>query len=231
VWSIALACGIAAGLLAWIGAEFAHDAFKPRLYRIEVLGFVSMQPSVASQNFADFKNAVLVFSILGCATGLAMGTAGGLTIRSPSRGLLVGLGAQAAAGLVAVMASYALLRFYYRHQVPDLNDLVTPALIQSGIWTPIAAVGGLAFALGIGDRRRLFVCIAGACIGAIAAAGLVQFVGAIVLPESRIIDPVANTPPARLLSMTMVTVLIAAGAAWGVLHPQTSAPASSALDH
>jgi hypothetical protein len=229
IWSIALACGIAAGLLAWLGEEVAHDAFKPQLYRTEILGFVSMQPSIASQKAADYKNSALTFFILGCATGLAMGVAGGLVARLPSRGLLVGLGAQAAGGLVAVSASLALVRLYYRHQVPDVNDLVTPALIQGGIWTPIGAVGGLAFAFGAGaGRRHLFTCIYSACIGAFLAAFLTQFAGAIVFPESRITDPVANSPLARLLATAMFSIMVAVGAAWGVLGARPAAPAPAA---
>jgi len=231
VWSIALAGGIAAGLVAGLGGELAYGAFKPQLFRTEVLGMISMQPSTQSQNAAELKNAALAFFILGCATGLAMGIAGGLTVRAPARALLVGLGAQAAGGLIAVLASLALLPLFYRHRVPDINDLLSPILIQSGIWAPIGAVGGLAFGLGMGCRRLILGAIYGACIGAILAAALVQISGAIFFPDSRTTDPVASSPLVRLLFMAMVTVLIAAGAAWGPLLFRVPAPASAAPDH
>jgi hypothetical protein len=125
----------------------------------------------------------------------------------------------------------AFLRFYYRHQVPDINDLVTPALIQGGIWTPIGACGGLAFALGMGSRRGLFTCLYGACIGAFLAAFLAQFAGAILFPDSRTTEPVATTSLARLLSLMMLTVLVGAGAAWGALRPRAAAPGLSAPAH
>ena len=86
IWAIALGAGVAAGLIAWLAGELAHGFFRPRLYKVEVMGLgMTMQPSRESQAAADLTNATLAFAILGGVTGLAMGFAGGLADRSPAR--------------------------------------------------------------------------------------------------------------------------------------------------
>ena len=45
VWAIALSAGLAAGLVAWLGGELAHNAFRPQLFKYDVLGSTGLQPS------------------------------------------------------------------------------------------------------------------------------------------------------------------------------------------
>jgi hypothetical protein len=176
-----------------------------------------MQPSRESQFAADLYNATLVFAILGCATGLAMGFAGGLAGGSASRGVVAGLAAQAAGALVGALSSLALVPFFYRRIVPDLNDLLTPILIHGGIWMAIGAVGGLAFALGLKSRRNLPNAIGAACVGAFLAAVLYQLLSASLFPDTGSTGPVASSSVVRLLAMLLVTVLVAIGAVRGAL--------------
>jgi hypothetical protein len=221
-----LTAGLAAGLGSWLAGELAHEAFKPRLFVVEVMGMSSRQPSRESQIAADCKNATLVFAILGGVTGLAMGLAGGFAGRSGSRGFKVGLGALVIGGLVGTLASQSLVPLFFRGLVPDRSDLLAPVMIHGSIWVAIGAVGGLAFAIGLRCRARLADAIAGAAFGALLATIFFHASAAAVFPDSRSTDPVASTSLVRLLAMGLISVLVAIGAAAGAqggfLHPTSN---------
>jgi tryptophan-rich sensory protein len=217
-WAIALACGAAAGLGSWFAGERAHVAYKPRMFVVQVLSLTALEPSRESQRDADLKNATLVYAIQGALMGLAMGYAGGLVVRSPVRGLKVGLLALVAGGLVGAVASLALVPFFYRQLIPDTNDLLSPVLIHGGIWTAIGAVGGIAFAIAMREsKRRSADAVAGACFGAVLATIFFHALAAAVFPDSQSTQAVADTTIVRLMAMSLVSVLVAIGAAWGAL--------------
>lgn len=219
VWAIALTAGLAAGLVSGLAGELVYGVFQPRLVTVSFpMGVSLLMPTAATQNQADFKNAVLVFTMVGGLTGLALGFAGGLVSRSRSRGAIVGLCAMMVGGLVAAGASLALVPLFYRHYVPDTNDLLTPTLIHACIWAAIGAVGGLAFGIGLRSWRVLPAATAGACLGAIMAAVLFHLLGASLFWESGSTEPLASSSPVRLLAMLLLTVLVAAGAARGALR-------------
>jgi hypothetical protein len=209
---------VAAGLISWLGGELAFDAFKPRLYRVANLaGGTRLSPTMVSSNVAEFKNGILAFAVLGCVTGLAMGVSGGLAGHSAPRGVKVGLGAQAAGAEVGALASLFLLRFFYRGLVQNVNDLWSPLWIHGGIWMAIGAVGGSAFALGLGCQRRLPTAIGGAVLGGFLASVVYQTLSASFFPDSDTTGPVGTSAPVRLVAMLSVTLLIAAGAARGTV--------------
>jgi hypothetical protein len=231
VWTIALAAGVAAGLVSWLAGEWAHGVYQPRLVEVGFgMGVTLTMPTVATQNQADFQNATLAFAICGGVTGLAMGFAGGLAGGSPSRGGMVGLGALVVGGLVGALASRALVPLFFRHYVPNTNDLLSPILIHSGIWAVISAVGGLAFAIGMRRGRRLPHAIGGACLGAILATVLFHLLGASLFLDSGSTEPIASSSVVRLLAVFLATVLIAIGAARGTLG-RDSPPASPVSGH
>src|SRR5262249_49040149 len=97
------------------------------------------------------------------------------------------------------------------------NDLYSAILIRGGIWTAIAFVGGLAFAMGLGCLRRIPHVLIVACVGAVLATLVFQLLSAVLFAESRSTDPVANSVFVRLLAMLMISVLVAIGAARGVM--------------
>ena len=227
VWAIALTAGVAAGLFSWLGAELGRQAFRPRLFKVEILGRIVNQPSEESQVAADLKNATLGFAILGGLTGLAMGLAGGLAVHSPARGVIVALTALAAGALVGGLACLALLPLFYRRHVPDVNDLLTPILIHGGIWMAIGGVGGLAFAIGMRSGRHRLDAVGAACVGGFLASILFHLLCASFYPDLSSMEPVAGTSVLRLFAMILVTVLVAAGSAMGALGRDTF-PASFA---
>jgi hypothetical protein len=185
---------------------------------------------MASSNIAEFKNGVLAFALLGCVTGLTMGLSGGLAGHSARRGVIAGLSAQAVGALVGALASLALLRYFYRGFVQDLNDLWSPILIHGGIWMAIGAVGGSAFAFGLGCRRPLQAAIGAAAVGGLFAPILYQTLSASLFPATHTLGPVASSSSVRLLAMLLVTLLISVGAARGALG-HTNRATSPAADH
>ncbi len=225
VWAIALMVGIAAGFVSWGAGELARGFFRPRLSRVELMGMTSLQPTLESQHNADLKNTALAFGILGCVTCLAMGLAGGLAGRSPGRGLMVGVGIQAVGVSIAVFATYALIPRLLRDVTPDPNDLITPMLIHGGIWVPIAAVAGLGFAIGVGNRR-LLSAMGGACLGGLLATILYHILSAMLYPQLGSTEAVSSAWVLRLLASLLIAVLAAAGAAWGMMERATRVPIS-----
>jgi hypothetical protein len=217
VWVIALAAGVVAGLVAWLAGESVHGAFQPQVFEVKVALTTFIQPTNASLNAADVKNATLVFTILGGVTGLAMGIAGGLAGRSLRRSVLVGLGGLLAGGLVGALVSMGLLPFFFRRVVPDPNDLMSPILIHAGIWMAIGTVGGLAFAIGMRCWQCIFNATAGGCLGALLATLVFHGLSEAFFADSGSTAPVATSALARLLAVFLITVLIACGAARGAL--------------
>jgi hypothetical protein len=216
VWAAALLGAAVASVSCWLLGELAVGAFQPRLFMVERLGQTSVQPTTASKNSADLKNAILAHAIYGCVIGLVMGIAGGMAARSLQRAVIVALGAQAVGAIVSAGASFVILPFFFRNSVPDMNDLLLPILLHGGIWAAIGAVGGAAFACGAGRPPRLIpLAVGDACVAAFLASIVFHLASAEVFPEGRSIDPVAGSSIVRLLAVALLAGFIAVGAARG----------------
>jgi hypothetical protein len=217
VWSIALAGGLAAALISGLGSEWAHDAFKPQLFKVTIAFTTYIQPTADSLNVADRKNATLVFTILGGVTGLVMGLAGGLVGRSAWRSVLAGLAGLVIGAGSGGVAALALVPLFYLRVVPDPNDLLSPILIQGAIWIAIGAVGGLAFGIGVGGWKRLPDSVGGACVGALVASLVFHVLATVLFPDSGSVGPVPTSALARLLAAFLISVAIACGSTKGAL--------------
>jgi hypothetical protein len=223
VWRIALISGVTAGIVAWTAGELTLGAFKPELVEQVFISGPMRQPTLITQNVADFKNAMLSVAILGGVMAFAMGLAGGLVSRSIVRGLLVGTSAAIICALTGAGIARLVLPFFYRRLAPDPNDVMTPILIHGGMWTALAAVSAVAFAIGIKARRDFFYIVVNACIAAFSASFLYHTAAEGLFPTANSSEPIATAPAARLLAATLVTLLVAVGAASGATIRMTSA--------
>jgi hypothetical protein len=225
-WTIVLAAGLVAGVLAWVAGELTHGFFRPRRYSVEIMGMVSMQPSKESRRAADIANATLSSAILGSVAALTMGLAGGLIVHTPLRGAIIGLGAQALGAFAGAAASLALIPILYWELVPDSNDLLTPIMIHGGIWSAIGAVCAMAFAAGMSRWRQLPLAILFAGTGASTASVIFHLLTGILFPGSSSAEAVGGSAVVRLLATSLVTVLVAIGVGRGTLgrvpHPADS---------
>ena len=188
-----------------------------------------MEPTAESKYAAESKNAALANAIMGCAAAFAIGLGGGLAASTPSRGLFVGLCAQAAGLVAGGVAALVVIRLFDPVYAPPVrtvtHDVWWPLLIHAGSWCPIGVIGGAAFALGSGSRSRFKNIVASATAGALLAAVVFQLI-AICLPlEAGATRPLARAPFVRLVAMIVPTFLIAAGAALGAVN-EASRPSS-----
>lgn len=212
--AIALACGLAAGLLAWAAGEAAYGAFKAKLFRQQQLLQVVIESTNASENEAEYKNATLAYALLGAATGLLLGFGGGLAARAPARGAAVGIAAALLGSMLGAGTSQGLLPLFFRNHVPDPNDLATPLLIHGGIWGSIGLVGGAAFAVGLGARPpQVLRAAIGGGLGAVLGTVLFHVLGGALFGEdSGVTSPLADESLARLLGRLLIPLLAAVGA-------------------
>jgi hypothetical protein len=181
------------------------------------MGMKSMQPSRESQKAADIANSALASAILGSATAFMMALAGGLVVRSPLRGALAGIVAQAFGAAAGAASAYLLIPIFFQHLVPDSNDLLTPILIHGGIWMAIGVVSGMAFVAGRNTWRDLPLAVLSACVGAFTASISFHVLGGYLFPHISSLEPVGSSTVIRLLATFLVTVLVAIGIAKGTL--------------
>jgi hypothetical protein len=218
VWTIVLSTAVVAGLISWLGGEAAYGLFKPRLFVVHLLdGSTSLQPSIPSLRAADVKNTALALGILGAVTALAMSFAGGLVTGSPARGVMVGLGTLAVGALVSVLATFALFPLLHRQPVPDPNDMLTPVLVQAGIWMIVGAMAGISFAIGMRRDRHLAAATVAACLAALLATVVYHLLIGGLLTDLGPTMLIPGTSGLRLIAVLTATILIAAGAARGAL--------------
>jgi len=86
-------------------------------------------------------------------------------------------------------------------------------LAHGAAWGAIGAAGGLAFGIGLGGRGRGARALTGGVVGGLAGALLYELVGALALPGTRTIDPVATTAGVRLLAQVSAVIPAALGVA------------------
>lgn len=227
-WGLVLGAALVAGFLSWGGVEATRGFFKPRLVKKQMPdGSIVFDPTLASQKLADTRNNALASGIEGGLLALAMGLVGGLLGRSPARGLAVGLVAMMAGALAGALATARLFPIIYRDLVPDPNDLLTPLLVQAGIWMAIGAVAGLALAFGSGAVRRMPDALWGSILGGFLAAGLYRLLHGMLSPASSPTVLVALEPTSRLLAVFCLTGLVSVGAARGAIGKIDRADASA----
>ena len=218
--AIALMAGITAGLISWITAELAHDVFRPRLVEVPRWEAVWMEPNEQTQFAASLKNAALTDAVLGCAIGLAMGFAGGLAVRVPARGIFAGLSAQAVGLFVGALAAFVAIPVVHslspRAFRTVMTDLWMPLAIRASTLAAVGAVGGAAFACGMGLRPRLRAAIGCATAGALLSAICFQLIGASLPLDAGAALPVPRWPIVRLIAALLPSLMIGAGAALGI---------------
>jgi hypothetical protein len=95
-------------------------------------------------------------------------------------------------------------------------EMTASLIIHGAIWGTIGAVGGLAFGLGLGGRGRAVRALLGGLLGGIAGALLYELIGALALPGTKIMEPVAATWGVRLLAQALAVIPATVGVAASV---------------
>jgi hypothetical protein len=202
-----LSTGVVAGLVAFALGEPLYKFIPPKLVPRDLMGTKIMVPSLETECVATTKNSALAFGALGFCLAGSLGVVGGFGRRatsSPLRGGLIGavLGATLGAGVSLGLLPWSILA---QADYPD-HDLILAMATHSVIWGLIGAAAGLAFAVGLGERRLcasiLMAGMAGAVIGAIAF----ELIGGTFFGLAETGKPISKTWLTRLMARLLVTV-------------------------
>jgi hypothetical protein len=192
--------------------EATHNYFTPALTLQEIQGNKLMRPTPESTIAAITKNGVMAAAELGTLMGVALGLAGGLSRRSLAgawKGALVGLALGATLGTVASLAFVPLYFFAQRVAATAEPDLSVAMLLHAGIWMSLGAAAGMAFALGLGDPRRIGRAVLGGLLGAFVGTLLYDVIGAAFFPLDGTADPIAQTWYTRSIARMLVPLFSA----------------------
>jgi hypothetical protein len=210
--------GLVAGLAAFGIGEATSELIPPEPMQYNFMGEMRWTVTKDSPRVVS-RIAALSFGVLGACLGGSLGIAGGLARRpasaaAPTAGGLLGtvLGATLGAGTsLAIVPPF--LEFYFDHK--DV-ELLTGTFGHSVIWGPLGAAAGLAFAVGLGQRRlfgnAVMAGLAGAVLGTIAF----HLVGALAFPLAKTDGLFSLTWPTRLLARLLVSLGTAAALAFSV---------------
>jgi hypothetical protein len=213
----ALGAGAVAALVSWLLIEATLDSFKPKGAAMRFMGLTLIIPGWQERADAVTRNAAVNLGLTGGVVGLALGLAGGLARRSARAGALaasLGLVLGAAAGAGTALAAVPLASSVHDRDPGSLSVEMASSLIVHGLpWAAIGAVGGLALGIGIGGRGRAGRGLLGGLLGAVAGALLYEVIGALALPGSKTVDPVATSWGIRLLAQSLAVLPAAAGVA------------------
>jgi hypothetical protein len=224
--------GVLAGLLAFGIGEAVYELIPAENVRQELMGRTKVSPTVATENVAASQNGALAFGVLGVCLGGCLGLAGGLARRSASASIAVG-GLGSVLGLATgVCAALALLPFFINSRIryPDY-ELALSLVMHGLIWGLLGAQAGLAFAVGLGERRlwgrALTAGFAGALLGAVAF----DLIGALAFPWAKTDEAISQTWVTRLIARLMVTVGTAGVVILVLPDPRPAQSAGSSTQH
>jgi hypothetical protein len=202
--------------------EATLDSFKPKGTATRFIRQTFMIPGWQERTTAVTRNAALALGLMGATVGLALGLAGGLA-RSHWAGAFagfLGLVLGAAAGAGTALAALPLASHVHQLDPGNMYAEMASSLLVHGLpWSALGAAGGLAFGIGLGGRARAARGLVGGLLGAFAGAILYEIIGALALPGSKIIDPIAATWGVRLLTQFLAVIPLAAGVAALVSDP------------
>jgi hypothetical protein len=214
--------GLAAGLVAAGIGEATHGLFTPALTLQEIQGNKLLRPTPESTIAAIVKNGALANTGLGAALGLALGLAGGLAQRSGVAALKAALAGLSLGAVLGAVLSLGLTPLYYvarQFTATAEPDLSVAFFLHAGIWTPLGAAAGLAFALGLGGRNQLGRAVLGGLLGAFVGTLLYEIIGAVFFPLAGTAEPIAESWQPRVLARLLVPVLSALAIGRLVLAP------------
>ena len=201
MWALALAAGLAAGLIGWILAESALTKGTDRLR--------DKGRNVPLASAVALRDAVVSFGIIGALLGLGLGAAGGLIGRSGRRAVLAGGAGLILGGLAGAGTARWLVPIYFHNL--NANDMTYSMEVNGGIWGAVGAAAGLAFAMGLGGSGRLLHMAVAGLGGGLLAMALFVFAGSMFLPRAMADRPVSLTPESRLAARLLLALLVAAG--------------------
>jgi hypothetical protein len=224
---VPLVLAVLAAAATWPVVETYREYFQASdKAKAEAYNFVPLNRETKE---ANGKNGAICFGALGALLGLALGVSGGLGRRSGGSALTAGL-VGALLGLAAgALPSFIAMPLAHEHKDDMLSQPAIGLGIHLGLWVPLGAAAGLAYALGRfgGSPRHLILGFVGGLIGAALGTIAYEVVGAVFLsmhatqyPFASDIEPPDTSHFTRLFSLLCVAI----GATLGAVAATNSVP-------
>ena len=184
--------GLLAGACAAGLGEQLHNYFSPELKLVELQGNKMMQPVPESAHRGEPQERCPGQRRAGAFVCLCLGECrrSGAARAAVSAGLL-GLALGTTIGAVASWVLYPLFYAAKHYTASTEPDLLVSLGIHSGMWALLGAAGGLAFAIGLGDRGRIGPAVIGGILGACVATLINEVTGAVFFPRR---EPASPSP-------------------------------------
>jgi hypothetical protein len=199
--------GLMAGLVAFAIGEVTHDLIPAGRVQQNLMGSRVMVPDRDASAVADARNAALTFGVLGLCLGAGLGVAGGLARRSTPGAVAGGLvGSSLGAALGGGVSLAVLTRFIAAKYSYFEYDLPISMAMHGLIWGLLGAAAGLAYAIGLGERRRCAPALFAGLIGAVLGSVAYDIIGAVFFQAANTDEPISEAWPTRLLACLLVTV-------------------------
>ena len=209
-WLAALA-GVLAGLIAFGLGEATYKWIPAKIVAIPTMGTIVYAPTAATEAVAAARNGTIAFGILGLCLGGCLGIAGGLARRAPAATVTAGLLGSILGAALGAGVSLPLLPRLMNARIMHSDYEIMISLIMHGLpWGLAGAAAGLAFAVGLGERRLIVPALTAGCAGAVLGAIAFDLIGAALFPFADTGEPIAAAWLARLLARLLVTVGTAA---------------------
>ena len=201
--------GVVAGLASFGIGEKIYRIIQPRL--VDQIAARSgnhvMRPTFETRVVADTSNASLAFGTLGFCLGGLLGLVGGLARRSTVAADLGGVVRRGLGHWRGRGASPRVLPVFLRalddYQV---DNMLIPMLMHGLIWGLIGASAGLAFAVGLGERRLVGHALMAGLVGALLGSIAFDLVGGVLYVNDWTVKPISESWQTRLMARVMVTI-------------------------
>jgi hypothetical protein len=182
-----------------------------------------MRPSVETQHIAAAQNASLAFGAFGLFLGAFLGAAGGLARRSASAALTGGVVGAVLGTILGAGVTRALVASLITMARDGADKELRNALLMHGlIWGLLGASAGLAFAMGLGDRRHIGRAVAGGFLGALLGAVAYEIIGALVFVYANTHHVLSETWATRLLAYLLVALGTGAAQVLMLFEPRSA---------
>jgi hypothetical protein len=211
-----LGAGVVAAFIGGIFGEAEYRRFRPQIVTppnrtamnsFERQAFFADQ--LATQTpLVETKNTALAYGVLGAALASALGLAAGLARGSARSGLLASV-IGIVAGVVAGAGSSAVLTPVFSRYNNLESGLLVLFPTHAGIFMAIGATAGLAFALGLEDRRTIAGAVLGGMFGALLGTFVFEAIDAVAFPLVRTLEIIPPERSPRLLAHFCVAVFSA----------------------
>jgi hypothetical protein len=205
--------GLLAGLASFGVGEAVYEIIPAEgiQQRDRRTGREFIGPSAETVNMAAAKNAALAFGALGLCLGGFLGIAGGLARRSTSAAVTGGLLGVVLGAVLGAGVSRALLPFLIKAQHDyGENELIVSLIMHGSIWGLLGASAGLAFVVGLGERRLVGRALTAGLVGAVLGAVAFEMIGAVSFTSANTNHPISDTWTTRMMARLLVTMGTAA---------------------